>query len=52
LKASKIYTTSLNFNTIQVRAYACVHTHKHIHNHFTALLDFVQDYPGEPAPER
>jgi len=22
------------------------------HNHFTALLDFVQDYPGEPAPER
>jgi len=24
----------------------------HSHNHFTALLDFVRDYPGEPAPER
>jgi len=22
------------------------------HNRFMALLDFVQDYPGEPAPER
>ena len=22
------------------------------HNHFTALFDFVRDYPGEPAPER
>jgi len=28
------------------------HTHTHLHNHFTALLDFVWDYPGEPAPER
>jgi len=25
---------------------------KHTHNRFTALLDFVRDYPGEPAPER
>jgi len=25
------------------------HTHKL--NRFTALLDFVRDYPGEPAPE-
>jgi len=23
----------------------------HTHNHFIALLDFVQDYPGERAPE-
>jgi len=22
------------------------------HNRFTALLDFVRDYPGEPAQER
>jgi len=28
------------------------HTHTHTHNRFTALLDFVRDYPGEPAPER
>jgi len=21
------------------------------HNHFTALLDFVRDYPDEPTPE-
>jgi len=27
--------------------HACAHTH----NHFTALLDFVRDYPGELAPE-
>jgi len=26
--------------------------HTHTHNRFTALLDFVQDYPGGPAPER
>jgi len=25
---------------------------KHTHNRFTALLDFVRDYLGEPAPER
>jgi len=24
----------------------------HTHNHFTALLDYVRDYPGELAPER
>jgi len=28
------------------------HTHTHTNNHFTAHLDFVRDYPGEPAPER
>ena len=28
------------------------HTVTHTHNCFTAHLDFVQDYPGEPAPER
>jgi len=28
------------------------HTHTHTHNCFTAVLDFVQDYLGEPAPER
>jgi len=22
------------------------------HNHFMALLDYVRDYPGQPAPER
>ena len=27
-------------------------THTHTHNRFTALLDFVRDYLGEPAPER
>jgi len=26
--------------------HACTHTH------FTARLDFVQDYPGDLAPER
>jgi len=28
------------------------YTHTYKRNHFTALLDFVRDYPGEPAPER
>jgi len=28
------------------------HTHTHTHNRFTALLEFVWDYPGEQAPER
>jgi len=32
--------------------HAHMHTHTHTHNRFTALLDFVQDYLGEPAPER
>jgi len=26
-------------------------THTHTHNRFTALLDFVHDYPDEPTPE-
>jgi len=29
-----------------------MHTCTHIRNRFTALLDFVWDYPGEPAPKR
>jgi len=29
-----------------------IHAGTHTQNHFTALLDFVQDYPGKPAPER
>jgi len=28
------------------------HTHTYTYNCFTALLDFVRDYPGQPAPER
>jgi len=28
------------------------HTHTHTHSCFTALLDFVRDYPGELPPER
>jgi len=28
-----------------------MHTHTHTHNRFTALLDFVRDYPGEPVLE-
>jgi len=28
------------------------HTHTHTHNRFMALLDFAQDCPGEPVPER
>jgi len=33
---------------------SCTHTHTCacMHNHFMALLDFVWDYMGEPAPER
>jgi len=23
-----------------------------MHNHFTAVLEFVRDYPGEQVPER
>jgi len=26
--------------------------HTHTHNRFTALLEFVWDYPGEQVPER
>jgi len=25
---------------------------QHTHNRFTALLEFVRDYPGEQVPER
>jgi len=27
-------------------------THTHTHNTFTALVEFVRDYPGEQVPER
>ena len=26
--------------------------HTHTHNHFTALLEYVRDHPGEQVPER
>jgi len=30
-----------------------LHTHTHTtHNHFTALLEYVRDHPGEQVPER
>jgi len=29
-----------------------VHTHARTHNRFTALLEYVQDHPGEQVPER
>jgi len=32
--------------------YTNTHTHTHTHNHFTALLDLVRDYLGEPVSER
>ena len=28
------------------------HTYMDTHYHYTALLNFVQDFPGEPAPKR
>jgi len=28
------------------------HTQIHTHNHFTAVLDFARDYPGEPGCSR
>jgi len=31
---------------------ADVITQTHTHNRFTALLSFVRDYLGEPAPQR
>ena len=35
-----------------VHARMHAHTHAHTHNRFTAILNFVRNYPGEPAPER
>jgi len=29
-----------------------LHTHTHTHNCFTAVLEFVRDYPGQQVPER
>jgi len=51
-------TNYLNlFHPIQILAYTAASAspstlNTHTHNHFTALFDFVWDYPGEPAPER
>ena len=41
------------FMAINNFSHVITHTHArtHTHNHFTALLDFVWDYLGEPAPE-
>ena len=30
----------------------CPEKHTHTHSRFTALLEFVRDYPGEQVPER
>jgi len=40
---------SLHYTTLHYM-HACTHTHTH--NRFMALLDYVWDYPGEPAPGR
>ena len=32
--------------------HTCTHARTHTHNYFTALLDFVRDYPCEPAPDQ
>jgi len=34
------------------KSHCILASHTHMHKHFTALLDFLRDYPGEPAPER
>jgi len=33
------------------KPYWPIHTHT-THNHFTALLEYVRDHPGEQVPER
>jgi len=51
----RLYQSLIQFHT---HAHTCTHarththTHTHTHNCFMALLDFVWDYPGEPAPDR
>jgi len=40
----------LTYTTCFGNIHHCIRTHTH--NCFTAHLDFVQDYLGEPAPER
>jgi len=44
----------INVTQTHARTHARTHTHTHTHTHnrFMVLLDFVQDYMGEPAPER
>jgi len=37
---------------LQVKNILSLRLKTHTHNRFTALLDFVWDYPGEPASER
>jgi len=55
---SHIYTACM-YNFISVLQLSCWNESNlfpmillHTHNHFMALLDFVWDHPGEPAPER
>ena len=49
-----LYQKSLSilhlFDIIAMSAHT--HTRTHTHSHFTALLDFVRDYPGEMSPDR
>jgi len=37
--------------SLAVRTYTTSCAHTHTHNCFTAVLDSVRDYPGEPAPQ-
>jgi len=39
-------------HTTHACTHARTHASTHTHKHFTALLDFVLVYPGEPASER
>jgi len=39
------------YKFVNYKCHTHTHTHRHTHNRFTALLDSVRDYLGEPAPE-
>jgi len=41
-----------NYNILHYYYYYCYYYYYYYYNRFTALLDFVWDYPGEPVPER
>jgi len=41
----------INHISVPITIHACTNSHTLTHNRFTALLDPVQDYPGELAPE-
>jgi len=51
-----IISQSANQSTNQSMNYTHTHTrphaHTHTHTHVYGPLDFVQDYPGEPVPEK